>query len=255
MEKTANEYLGAITGDTTENYFTPIWREVCAKITPRSVLDVGCGTGIFSAALKQTTGCSLIGVDSSPYAVEQSRAIGFDEVFIVGDVCSEPLPFDANRFDLVFCKDVIEHLLDPEYLVREMYRVIAHDGYLLVHIPNQFSLYGRIRFLWTNNIDSFHYFPNVERWDYPHIRFFTYEDFRKLLQRCGFVVVSDFSRYFFSSPFQRFIPWKQHVAKALTRWSPSQFAEGFTLLVQKLGAPAEGFREIRREHPYDGEKK
>ena len=80
-------------------------------------------------------------------------------------------------FDLVISKDVLEHVLNPQYAFRQFWNKIRIGGYLLIHVPNHFPIYGRMKFLKSNNIDTFNYFPNHQRYNYPHIRFYNYGQF------------------------------------------------------------------------------
>lgn len=229
-----DKYIDEIEVDLYDNYFTKVWNDVCSEIQFKSLLDVGCGNGVFTATLKRSVGCQLSGVDGSSYALEKAKSHGFDEVELIGDFNSNPLPFGPERFDCVVCKDVLEHLHAPEFLLEEINRVLKRKGFLLVHVPNHFSLYGRIIFLFSNNMDTFCYFRGAKPWNFPHIRFFTYESLSELLQVKGFKIKKNLSHHFFSFPYRRFIPMKSIIAKFLTRMWPSQFAEGFTIVCQKI---------------------
>ncbi|OGL65706.1 hypothetical protein A3B21_00185 [Candidatus Uhrbacteria bacterium RIFCSPLOWO2_01_FULL_47_24] len=230
-----DKYLDDISGDPSANYFTPIWDEVCAEVSFSSILDIGCGNGLFTTALKKRFPCTLFGVDGSTYALEGAKKSGFDDVRLVKDLSSQSLPFLDGKFDMIVCKDVLEHLLDPEYLVSEMVRVVKVGGYLLVQVPNHFSLYGRLRFLFTNNIDTWHYYVDSDRWNFPHVKFYTHKDFLEMFRKYNCVLLKDFSHYFLSIPKRRYLPkaLDKKISLFLTRRWPSQFAQGFTILVQK----------------------
>lgn len=230
-----DKYLDDISGDPLANYFTPIWDEVCAEVSFSTVLDIGCGNGLFTAGLKKRFPCTLFGVDGSAYALEGAKQSGFDDVQLVKDLSSQPLPFAGDKFDIVVCKDVLEHLLDPEHLVSEMTRVVRVGGYLLVQVPNHFSLYGRLKFLFTNNIDTWHYYVDSDRWNFPHIKFYTHENFVAMFCKYNCDLLKDFSRYFFSIPKRRYLPkiFDKKVAQFFTRRWPSQFAQGFAILFRK----------------------
>lgn len=230
-----DKYLDDIKGNILENYFTPILKEVCNEIDFRSVLDVGCGNGIFSAALKNLKECELYGIDGSPYALSECKKLGFTEVQFVKDFSNDLIPYPDHFFDFAICKDVFEHLLTPSFLLQEIFRVLKPNGYLLAHIPNHFPIYGRLRFLFFNDIDTFHYYHGCKRWELPHIRFFTYEDFKNFLLQKEFIIIKDFNCYFFPFPLVRFIPFelRSYISRFLIGISPSQFAGGFTLLAQK----------------------
>ena len=90
------------------------------------VLDVGCGIGDF---LKFRPG--TVGVDVNPYAVEWCRKLGLDARMM------DPnrLPFEDASFDCVVLDNVLEHISDPSMIIREITRVLADKGCLLVGVP------------------------------------------------------------------------------------------------------------------------
>jgi len=71
---------------------------------PRSIVDIGCGCGIYLAALAKK-GVEILGYDGSPAAVAMSLA--GDKIKLY-DLC-EPLSLD-KKFDLCLCIEVAEHL-------------------------------------------------------------------------------------------------------------------------------------------------
>lgn len=225
-------YIDAISENPDNNFFTPILDELLVSIPkPDLVCDVGCGNGVFTIDLKKRIGCQLHGVDGSEYAVAKAKSIGFNEVHLVSDFCSERLPFADDSFDLVICKDVLEHLLDPEFLMKEIVRITKPDGRCLVHVPNHFPIIGRLRFLFSNNIDTFNYFPESNRWNFPHIRFFNKRELILLGRRCGAYPEVDFSWHFFRpARIAKIFPL---IAKLIGNRYSDQTSEGVTILFKK----------------------
>jgi len=193
----------------------------------------GCGNGIFTGDLKRRIGCNLIGIDSNKYALEQASKFDFDKLIQVDDFTKDKLPVDNENVDFVICKDVLEHLIDPEFLTHEVFRILKPGGYFLVHVPNHFPIWGRLKFLFTNNIDTFSYFPSSNRYDFPHIRFFTLASLENMLKISGFVSTSNIS-YFFTKPpiIHRLMP--MFLLKWLTKVSTDNFSEGLTILAKKV---------------------
>ncbi len=230
-----NDYLDDIS--RAADYFRPVLDAALGRLPAGrrlKVLDAGCGNGRFTARLKQQLDCELYGIDASRYALDQARANGFDAVAQVGDLSLEPLPYPAESFDLVICKDVFEHLLAPAHLAGELARVLKPGGYLLAHCPNHFPLNKRLLFLAKGSVDTFGFFPGAHEWDYPHIRFFSARGLRGLLEASGFLVSADLS-YFFPANFAKLgkLPGLSALRRRLVSLSPDLFAEGFTLLAQK----------------------
>ena len=93
------------------------------------VLDLGCGTGdsvdLFRSLEPrvQWTGADI---ERSPEVAERTRT---DADFVTFD--GERLPFADRSFDLVYCKQVLEHVRRPQPLLAEAARVLAPDGWLV----------------------------------------------------------------------------------------------------------------------------
>ncbi len=72
--------------------------------TPKSVIDIGCGNGIYLAEFKKL-GVEILGYDGAPAAIENSLV---HEKIKLHDLCQ---PLKLNRsFDLCLCLEVAEHL-------------------------------------------------------------------------------------------------------------------------------------------------
>lgn len=82
---------------------------VVAELAPKSVLDVGCGAGDNLAALGALGIPRIVGADVSDVALERVRARLPNLELHVLDVQEQTLD---ERFELVMCVQVIEHLLD-----------------------------------------------------------------------------------------------------------------------------------------------
>ncbi len=95
------------------------------------VIDIGAGTAKILAELKQT-GWQATGVDSEPKAISLARRRGVK--LILADL-AKPLPFDADKFDLILCLDVLEHLENDQQMVREIKRVVKSDGLVIISVP------------------------------------------------------------------------------------------------------------------------
>ena len=129
----------------------------------------------------------------------------------------------------------VEHLISQKIVVIEISRLLKDDGYCLIHIPNHFSIYGRIKFLIKNNIDTFGYFPKSKAWEYPHIRFFTKSSLLELLEESNLYLETELSSFFTSLPLQSYFPLGigRWIASKLASINSTQFAGAFTLLIKK----------------------
>lgn len=97
------------------------------------VLDAGCGEGyLFS----QCPGSARqVGVDISATALQIASARNTGVDWVRSDV--HDMPFPSASFDKICCSEVIEHLLDPVSLLRELYRVCKPTGRVVITVPNE----------------------------------------------------------------------------------------------------------------------
>ena len=136
------------------------WRDVTRHFARDArLLDVGCGGAWLGDHFDHYTG-----IDVSPDAVEAARTRGRQVLLVNGD---DPLPFDEGNFDGVVLKDVLEHVMDPVALVREVRRVLRPGGRVFASSPDA------QRWVWD---------------DYTHRRPFTRKSFRKLFEDQGLSV-------------------------------------------------------------------
>lgn len=117
----------------------------------KSVLSVGCGPGVFLREIAELhPNIDVFGVDKSAARIQQAkqrfRSVPNARAF-VGDAME--LPFGDNRFDVVFCRFLLEYLPDKQSAVREISRVCSIggtillqdlDGQLLWHFPEDAEL-------------------------------------------------------------------------------------------------------------------
>jgi SAM-dependent methyltransferase len=94
------------------------------------ILDAGCGSGRNMVELARHG--TVTGVELSDMSVGLARARCVGEV-VAGSVLD--MPFGAESFDLAVTLDVIEHLADDLGALRELRRIVAPGGALLVTVP------------------------------------------------------------------------------------------------------------------------
>jgi ubiquinone/menaquinone biosynthesis C-methylase UbiE len=98
-----------------------------ADLCGRRVLEVGCGTGRFAAAVAEREVARVWGVDASEQMVEVARANGVNAKL----AAAERLPFKAGWFDRAVVR-MAAHLFDRPRAFPELRRVLADDGRLVV---------------------------------------------------------------------------------------------------------------------------
>ncbi|MCO4770435.1 MAG: methyltransferase domain-containing protein [Deltaproteobacteria bacterium] len=143
---------------------------------PRTVLDVGCGSGEFAGLLEER-GHRVTGIDSRPPSTPPSE-------FIEGNL-AEGLPLDPQRtFDVVVLGDVLEHMAEPERLLAAARAHVAPGGKLLVSLPN--AVHWSVR---TQVARGNFEYTNRGLLDRGHLRFFTTKTATRLFESSGLRVV------------------------------------------------------------------
>lgn len=103
------------------------------------------------------------------------------------DIDQNSLPYEDNSFDLVISSEVIEHVLVPDRILTEAYRVLKDGGKFILTTPNLASLARRGLLLLNRN-------PFIECSPYEkdavgHLRYFVKSSLLSLVERHGFKLV------------------------------------------------------------------
>ena len=156
-------------------------------VTPGRLLDVGCSYGAF-LQLAIRRGWDAQGVELSEITADFARR---ERSLTVFNGTVEEASFPDDHFDAVTLWDVIEHFDDPVRTMREIDRILAPGGVLLVFTINQESL--------LNAFGHFFYALSGRRWkhlmalfyDIHHNFFFSPGTIRGLVNRAGTLDVID----------------------------------------------------------------
>ncbi len=148
--------------------------------SPNSVLDIGCSEGGISSFLVDGKR-KIYGIDISAEKIDKASAKGI--IVKAGDV-SKGLPYDDNSFDIVLAAEIIEHLIDTDYFLEEIYRVLKENGKLVITTPNLANLENRLRLL----IGRYPIFVDYTSRGDNHLRVYTARALIKQLKEKGFKI-------------------------------------------------------------------
>ncbi|HLN05628.1 MAG TPA: bifunctional glycosyltransferase/class I SAM-dependent methyltransferase [Acidimicrobiales bacterium] len=145
---------------------------------PGKILDLGCSSGALAERLR-LAGHHVTGVDMFELEGVHER-VG---VFVKADL-DQGIPAEVGSdFDVVLAADVLEHVRQPQQLLREVRSLLRSDGIAVVCVPNVAHWYPRFRSL----LGAFDY-DQRGILDRTHLRFFTRRSIRRLVEREGFKV-------------------------------------------------------------------
>lgn len=99
----------------------------------RRLLDVGCNAGFATEAARQL-GFDALGVDIDGASIEAARGLFPRARFQVADVAA--LADGGQRFDAVYCSEVVEHLPRPVAFLSALRRCLRPGGRALLTTPD-----------------------------------------------------------------------------------------------------------------------
>ncbi|MEX0683078.1 MAG: methyltransferase domain-containing protein [Dehalococcoidia bacterium] len=150
------------------------------------ILDAGCGVGAFVRRLREFSP-QVYGFD-----VERESVLrGVEEVPGLMLAVAEHLPYKDGAFDVILMHEVLEHVDDDLASLREMRRVLAPDGRLVVFCPNRlypFETHGIFigkKYVF-GNVPFVNYLPDILRDRLvPHAGTYTKGKLRRIYRKAG----------------------------------------------------------------------
>ncbi|MFX1377211.1 MAG: class I SAM-dependent methyltransferase [Promethearchaeota archaeon] len=136
------------------------------------ILDMGCGTGNYTAALKKFAN-NVIGIDLSLAMIEKAMSKFPNLEYINGNVIN--LPFRSDFFDGLYVIQVIHHIMDKFVFLKETYRVLRKNGFIAIHTCS----HNQIKTYWYT-----YYFPEGLKFELK--RFLDIKKLTPLLKKSGF---------------------------------------------------------------------
>ncbi len=155
----------------TTRYYDTARREVLAWLPARldRLLDVGCGSGATTAAIRQARPvCWAGGIEFVPEVAARAAPV-FDRIW-TGDAAQVPFEtaIPSHSLDLILCLDVLEHMADPWALVRRLSGLLAPGGRLILSVPNVRNW----KFIWRLAARGDFVYRDAGLLDRTHLRFF-----------------------------------------------------------------------------------
>jgi 2-polyprenyl-3-methyl-5-hydroxy-6-metoxy-1,4-benzoquinol methylase len=173
----------------------------------RTLLDVGCYTGLFVEAALQR-GWKAKGIEPSYWATSVAQA---DHLPVIQGTLGSAGLADASQ-DVVTLWDVIEHMPDPLHELQQVARVTKSGGWTVIHTMDIDSLAARLM---------------RERWPWlmkMHLIYFSHKTMANMLRKVGFEPV-------YSKPMGRYLRLG-YFATRVTALSPT-VGRVFSFVVDK----------------------
>lgn len=220
------------------------------------ILEIGCGNGNISYQLAHG-GHHVLGIDIDTISIQKATSSFHLEnlQFKVMDVC-EYLVKDVDKYDVIICSEVLEHLPNPLTIMHNINRLLKENGRAIITVPNgngprellmtrpiqYLSLrengLSKLFFKVKKSLGYSGYTPQSSSSRLSHIQFFSYKDIYKLAKESNFQITKIAASSFIEKVFpfsilyrkvdilQRFDCW-------LADYLPIRFTSGFYLIMKK----------------------
>ncbi|HLD98904.1 MAG TPA: class I SAM-dependent methyltransferase [Bdellovibrionota bacterium] len=204
-----------------EGYYSNYRSELMPFVPERltRALDVGCGDGTFGMALKQSRPFEVWGIEPVAAAAKIAGS-RLDRVIPEGVETAIPKLPDSH-FDAVFFNDVLEHLIDPEAVLRAIRPKLLPNATLVASLPNVRYL-PHLRDLLVRKDWKYADSGILDR---THVRFFTDKSARKMLESCGYEITR--AEGINGLPIWKILPWTLLTFGSLRDTRYLQFAYQF----------------------------
>ncbi len=143
--------------------------EALKPVPGAKILDVGCYNGWMTRALAKegykVTGCD-IGTEALDHARKLSKGLKPQPRFVKCEVHDVGKEF-YQKFDVVTCFDVFEHMIDPKRLLENLEQACMPNGWIILHLPDGAWHRGHMDF------------QNEKLWE--HVNSYDYSDMMQIL--------------------------------------------------------------------------
>lgn len=165
-------------------------RTIYPSFKDLKILEIGCGGGIWTKFFIEE-GAKVTAVDTLPNPLEANKKMNPEGAFVLGDAVTVKID---DSFDIIFAKDVIEHIEKDEQFLANMHRHLKTGGVIVIATQNSWSLNYLIQ-------GTYHRYIKGNKkwlgWDPTHVRFYNYSLLGKRLKKAGFRPRRWFGSYFF----------------------------------------------------------
>ncbi len=174
----------------TENSLSRIEKMVSPK---SKILEMGSSYGRLTKYLKETKDCTVdiveidenAGKEAAVYA--RKALLGKKIGNLNQNIWYETLKQEKETYDFIIFADVLEHLQEPESVLRCCSELLSSQGSILLSVPN--IAHNAILINLFN--DEFEY-QELGLLDNTHIHLFSYKSLKRMIQKCDYIIIREF---------------------------------------------------------------
>lgn len=147
------------------------------------VLDMGCACGDLAEQLHIRKKCTVYGLEFNPSSVAkciQKKVFAQVRQFDLNTLAESSFPEFKQKFDYCILGDVLEHLQNPDDVLKTAASYLKKDGVVIISLPNLSHASIKANLL----LNDFTRTP-LGILDKTHLHFFTYKNIAELLYKCS----------------------------------------------------------------------
>lgn len=218
------------------SYYDGVNPDILELVEPgrHRICELGCGAGAMGRSIRERQVADYyVGIDIAEQQLSQARQ--YMDVALCRNLDTLPewsadaelqLALPLSSFDYFICGDVLEHLVNPQQVLKQIHERLKPGGVLLTSIPNvqHWSVFAQLVVgSWPQEDSGI--------FDRTHLRWFALGDMLSLLNNSGFTVEKYVPRVFAEDQGREIIEFMEPLAihlgvdpKTLTRQSlPLQY--------------------------------
>jgi len=126
------------------------------------LLDLGCDNGEWTSKIaNKVMTKNIYGIEICLDAAKESMKKGIDVK--LADL-NEPFPFSDNFFDIIHANQVIEHIINVDSFIQEIYRILKPSGYVVISTENLSGIDNLLAFIFRSTSIFSTYIRNISYW-------------------------------------------------------------------------------------------
>lgn len=184
------------------------------------MLEIGCYTANLLRFLPPFV--EYFGIDIDENALEIARQRGAKTMKL--DLDNEEIPL-KQKFDVIIATEILEHLRDPEKLILEIKCLAEKGGVILISLPNECTIYHRLKVLFGKGIDGTGFAPCY------HLHFPTLKQDSEFMEKHFEIVKKSYWVHLGVGKMEKCLSWiPDRIWTILADLYPSLFARGVIYL-------------------------
>lgn len=192
-------------GDTTVRKHR---RDIVKDAVLKAYLPASTGLNIYEASAGHALFARELAADGHKVVISNFRKLDIEGVDEIEADLNAEVPLPDGLFDVVVCKEVIEHVESVPHTLRQFHRLLADGGLLILTFPNRLQIRSRLYHLLTG---FYHHMRSPINLDVPfgeaHVNLIGYPEMDYFLRHAGFHVEDVTSAYYKGSDLLWYALW------------------------------------------------